>query len=848
MTHKVWMLSAVAALVFVAGTASAQEVTPSDGLDLPDASLATVSDATALEVNPGGLGFMSRPEIGYGFQLASEDLRGVTDEAQAYFMAAGTGWFGAGLAAQWLTKPALGGELQSYRKFTLGSGLALGRFGVGLGLNLFGSSDNERLDGIVGLDIGMQLRASRYLGAALMIRDANSPFLREERSLPTRIEGSLALRFFDGRLAVEQAAETNLLDRYVRLVPRLSFEAVPGLRAFGRTEFLLTRVSGSYEWTWEAIFAGLELSLGSIGAQYAATTRLVEPNDAQKFAGISAYHWISPSKRAPLFPLTKRWIYVNLNREITEEPQGGLFQKRTRSFLSVARELERIAQGGEVEGVVLGLGGNLTMAQSWEIRRLMAQVRSAGKKTVAVMSSGDLRSYYLATSAEQIWYVPTDVMSPMGLRSSFLSIRGALAKLGVEAQFVRIGDYKTTPEMFVVDEPTEANDEQRNAYLDAYWGTIVGDLAKARGKSSDEMEKLLAEVHLPDEAVERRLVDRIVYADEIEKILRDEHQATLEPGFAEPSYVDDEWRGGPQIAVVAVDGNIVQGSSNSAPLIGGSVAGARSLTTTLNRLRKDPNVKAVVVRVDSVGGSAIASDLIYRAIRKLAAHKPVVASMGSVAASGGYYVAAGADEIFATPTTMTGSIGIFAGKVNVARLAERVGVSTSALERGNPGSFANIWDPWDDDELADIGRSLNYMYRLFLVQAAHTRPLEVDELDQVARGRVWAGQAAKDNKLVDGIGGVMDAIHRAEDLAGLPRGRAEYRQYTPGSRLGLAVDLQTRAARLLGLDRPSTAEQLLHGNTMIGRFVRETSFAWQVPLLYDSGEPLMMLPGTFILE
>lgn len=839
MTNWISSAATFAVLSFFAVHAAAQQITPSDGLQVPDASIATVGDALALEVNPAGLGFMSRPELGYGFLLASEDLRGVAEEAQSYFLAAGTGWLGAGVGAQWLQKPDLGGELQNYRKFTFGTGVAISRLGFGMGLNFFGSSDNERLDGLMGLDLGLQLRASKLLGAGLMIRDANGPFVRENNALPTRLEGSVALRFFDGRLVVEQAAQTNLRDRYVKLVPRLSFEALRGLRVFGRTELLFTRVGDNFAFNWDALFAGLELSLGSIGAVYAATTRQYAPNDAQQFSGISSYHWISPGKKAPIVPLTKRWIYVNLDSSISEEPSGGFLQPRSRSFLSIARELERIAEADEVEGLVIGTGGSLGFAQTWELRELVKQARSAGKKTIAVMPNSSLRAYYMASAAEEVWYVPTDVISPMGLRSSFMSIREAFAKLGVEAQFIRIGDYKSTPEMFIVDEPTAPNLEQRNAYLDAFWDQIVADIASSRKKSADEVKKLLSEVHLPDEAVDAKLVDRILYPDEIEKILKAEHNATLEGGFKEPNYIEDEWRGGDQIAVVAIEGNIVQGTSGN-PLLGGTMAGARSLSATFERLRKDPNVRAVVVRIDSPGGSAVASDLIYRSIRRLAVSKPVVASMGDIAASGGYYVAAGADEIIAAPTTLTGSIGIFSGKVNVAQLADRVGVNTASIERGNPSTFSDFFAPWSDEELDDVGKSLNYMYRLFLTQAAATRPLDADELDKVARGRVWAGRAAKEQKLVDENGGVMAAIHRAEELAGIKRGKATYRQYAVGSRLGVDIDVRAKVGELLGFDRAGSARSLLNPATMVGAFVQQTAFAWALPFTYGAGEPLML--------
>lgn len=839
-----WISSAattIAVLSLWTTSALAQQITPSDGIQLPDASIATVGDAQALEINPGGLGFLSRPELGYGFQLASEDVRGVADEAQSYFLATGTGWFGAGLAAQWLQKPALGGELQSYRKFTIGMGGAVSDLGFGGNLNFFGSSDDERLDGLMGVDLGFQLRASEHFGAGLMLRDVNTPFLREGSALPARVEGSVALRFWDGRFAVEQMAQTNLRDRYVKLIPRLTLEPLSGMRVFGRTEFSFTRVGDVFGWDWDGLFAGLELSLGSIGAIYAATMRRFAPTESPQFSGITSYHWISPGKKAPLVSPTRRWIWVNLDRPISEEPVSGLFATNTRSFFSVARELERLANAADVEGVVLTVGDELGYAQTWEARKLISAITARGKKTIAVLGSSDLRSYYLATGAEEIWYVPTDVFSPQGLRSRFLSIREAFDKIGVEAQFVRIGDYKSTPEMFVYDEPTEANLEQRNAYLDAYWQQITSDIGQARGKTVAEVETLLTGSHLPDEAVERGLVDRIAYTDELEDLIREEHGAVgFERGFPEPDYSEESWAQAPEIAVVAVDGNIVQGRTGQTPLIGGSVAGAESLSRTLERLRTNPRVRAVVVRIESPGGSAVASDLIYRSIRKVASQKPVIASMSNIATSGGYYVAAGADEIFATPVTTTGSIGIFAGKVNIAQLADRIGVNQSAIERGAPQSFTNIYSAWTDEELEHLGTSLNYMYRLFLTQVAHTRPLSVKEIDAVARGHIWAGKAAKEHQLVDEMGGIMPAIHRAEALAGLEPGEANYRQYKAGSTFGTDIDIQGAVTRWLRLDGEGSARSLVSPTSMVARFIGETAHAWRLPLLYGPGEALML--------
>ncbi len=841
-TRRLLCTGALTLLTLLPLSASAQQVTPTDGIRLPDASVATQSDAAALEVNPAGLGFMKGAEFGYGFNLATEDLRGVADEAQSYFLAGGLGGLGIGLAAQWLQKPELGADLQSYRKFTIASGAGFGNLGVGVGLNFLGSSDDERLDGLVGVDAGLQFRASEHLGFGLMLRDANTPFVREDFALPVRLDFGVALRFWDGRIVFEQGANLNLRDTYVALVPRLSVEAIDGFRIFGRAEFGAVVTRQSVRSSWDGLFAGLELSLGSLGAQYAARTQRFDPNESPRFSGISAYHWISPGKKAPLVDPTGRWIMLAMDAPVAEEPASSLFGTSTRSFLSVVRELERIADSDDVTGVVLTVNDlDYGYSQVWELRQSIARVRRSGKKTVVVLGTSSLREYYLASAAEEIWYVPSDVFAPNGIGSRFMSVSRAFRKLGVEAQFVRIGDYKSAPEMFVADDATPANVEQREAYIEAMWSRIITEIAKDRGKSPAELRKLFEEAHYPPDAVEAGLVDQLVYVDEVEDKLREiSGGVNLERGFQLASYPDREWGRDDEVAVVAIEGSIIGGVSNPAPFFGDAVAGAASLEKTFERLEKDSRVRAVVVRIDSPGGSALASDRIYRAMRNVARRKPVVASLGNVAASGGYYVAAGADHIFAGPITTTGSIGIYGGKVNIEKLADRLGVETSTVERGQRISFTNFWSPWNEDELAALGKSLNYMYRLFLTQAAYTRPLSADELDEVARGRVWVGTAAKEHRLVDELGGLIAAVRKAESLAGMEPGEARVRQYTSASSGVLDVGLSGHVADWLGLGEKDTAHRLVNPASMVGALLRELAFAWSIPLLYEPGEALML--------
>ncbi len=259
-------------------------------------------------------------------------------------------------------------------------------------------------------------------------------------------------------------------------------------------------------------------------------------------------------------------------------------------------------------------------------------------------------------------------------------------------------------------------------------------------------------------------------------------------------------------------------------------------------------VRAVVVRIDSPGGSAVGSDLIYREMRRLAEKKPVVASMGNIAASGGYYVAAGADEIFATPNTLTGSIGIFAGKFSVSKLADLIGINSTQIERGDRSGLFNLFHPWTEDEKDAVSRSITYLYSLFIQQVARTRPLSAEEVDAVGRGRIWDGVAAENIKLVDQLGGLMDAIRRAEELAGVMPGEVTYELYPKN--LGLfdagSTSVSTKLARSL-LGRENKPVEFA-GDSVLAAIVRRIGKGVMLPALYEDGEPLMLLPHVVEIQ
>lgn len=869
--------SLAALLILATASSAAAQDSPSRGIALPDRSLSGQDDAASVEVNPAGLGFMQGAELRYAFELGAPNDARSNDDGHAVFTALGFGGFGLGFGAQWLLHPALGGDLERYRKYTFAGALSLSdSLSLGLAANLFGSDRDERLDDLSAWDLGLQWRPASTLGLSLAVRDLNGPFLTEGRALPRRISAGLLLRLLDGRLQLDQELDYLTSDDPLTYRLRLAIEPISGLRLFGRSALAFDGADlGDVNVT-----AGLELSLGSVGL--ASALHIARTDDKTAYAGQRHSLWISPGKQRSLLDIIPddRWHIVEIGGGLAELSGGGLLGGAGGSpFLELLFDLDAMSDDEDVRGVLLNItGSSLGYAQLWELRQRVAALRAAGKDVVALVQESDLKAVYLASAAEKIWITPSSTFDPIGLSIELLSYKGALNKLGVQAEFLRVRDYKSAPESFVNDAPSAESLEQTNAYLDALIAQITEAVAAGRNKQPAQVRAMLdAAPLLPLDAQEQGWVDAIMYPDEVEARLRSEYDV-FSPATRYDRYETTSeylWQTPAEIAVVVVSGTIISGSSGSSPLEGGLLAGSETMRTVLDRLRRDSNVKAVVVRIDSPGGSALASDLIFRELRRVAEKKPVLATMGNVAASGGYYIAAGADEIWASPNTLTGSIGIFAGKFSLEGLSDMIGVEATVLSRGKLASGLSIWRPFTDEQRAALSRSLVYLYKLFLQQAASTRPLTEEQIDKVAQGHIWSGKAALGHKLVDHEGGIIDAIRRAEELAGLAPREARYIVYPQSS--GLLSALSGSSSRE-GVERSETtgrraADQIMGAQaqqtplgqvarlvgeplgaqpigaqTALGKLLGGVERALLVPLLFQDGEALMLPDSALIVR
>lgn len=423
------------------------------------------------------------------------------------------------------------------------------------------------------------------------------------------------------------------------------------------------------------------------------------------------------------------------------------------------------------------------LAKAQELRRQLAALSAAGKfvecyfESVGESSNGTL-GYYLATGCDRVYLAPLGELNLLGLHLDALFLRGGLDKLEVEPEFLSIGEFKTAGEQFLRTGHSEPARQALEAILDGAFRQIVEAIAEARDLAPAEVERLIdGAPYSAAEALELGLVDGLLYPDEFR--VRIEELAGAEPSLVRLDGFERRHRG-PRIAVVFAAGTIVRGGGGTDPWIDELFLGSDDVTEVLRELAEDASIAGVVVRIDSPGGSALASDLMLRELELLAREKPVVVSMSDVAASGGYYIASRAHTIVAEPATITGSIGVVMGRFATVGLEEQIlGITRDSLSRGaNAGLYAG-GDPFTPAERDHLYRQMESVYAAFLGHVAEGRGMSVEEVDRVARGRVWLGSDAAERGLVDELGGIDRAVELAVEAAELSPGEPVRLIYYP---------------------------------------------------------------------
>ena len=411
-----------------------------------------------------------------------------------------------------------------------------------------------------------------------------------------------------------------------------------------------------------------------------------------------------------------------------------------------------------------------SMATLSEIRRELENFKESGKFIVSYADTYTQTGYYLASLADKVAINPEGNLDLHGLASTPIFFKDALDKLGIEMQIFKVGTYKSAVEPFTQNEMSEANREQVTSFLHDAWSFLRGDIAAARSLSPEEIDMLANQMPLmqsTDFLLSADLVDTLLYETEMKDYLRslldlDEDKKIPSATVANMKSVRTKTvkKTENTIGILYAEGNIISGS-------GSANIQDKFMVNQIEKLKDDDDIKAVVFRINSGGGSAYASEQIWKAVTDLKAEKPVVVSMGDLAASGGYYIACNADKIVAQPTTLTGSIGIFGVIPNLEGLTNKIGVHTDAVKTNEFADFGNITRPFNDQERQMLQKLIERGYDLFLTRCAEGRNMPKDSLALYAEGRVWTGNQAKEIGLVDELGGIEKAIGIAAEMANL---------------------------------------------------------------------------------
>lgn len=450
------------------------------------------------------------------------------------------------------------------------------------------------------------------------------------------------------------------------------------------------------------------------------------------------------------------------------------------SFSSLLTQLRKAKVDDRLGAVLLDIQfPQIGMGKADELRDAIKDVRSSGKPVYAFMEMGSNKDYYIATACDKVFLPPAGDLAINGLAANVMFYRGTLDKLGVEPEFIQIGKYKNAPDQYLRKDMAEGHREVMNAILDDYFSRMTNAIADSRKKSPEDVKAIID--NAPYNAIKAKelgLIDGAIYRDEVynelKKTLGYEDKKELElVGGNEYKEIPSSSLGlnnGAEVAVIYASGGIVSGkSSNGGIGGGGQMSGSDTLVRAINDAAEDESIKAIVLRVDSPGGSALASDLMWHALENAKAKKPLVVSMSDYAASGGYYIACNANKIVAEPSTLTGSIGMFTGKMSLKGLYNWAGVSNEYLLRGKNAGLYRESEKWTPEEHAKMVESANTVYYdNFVPKVAKGRGKTAEEINAIGQGHVWTGFQAKDKGLIDEFGGLEKAIDIAKELANLP--------------------------------------------------------------------------------
>lgn len=492
---------------------------------------------------------------------------------------------------------------------------------------------------------------------------------------------------------------------------------------------------------------------------------------------------LSFTKKEAVVVEDKTILHMNLDTEISDRAPDNPFASFDFNSMSgsqplglndILSALKNAARDEKIKGIYLDLSViPAGMATVEEIRNALLDFKKSGKFIISYGEVYSQKAYYLASVADKIYLNPAGGMEFKGLSGEVMFFKGMLEKLDIEAQIIRHGKFKSAVEPFMLDKMSDASKEQTLSYVSAIWNQMLQGIAGSRKIDAAQLTNIADNFlcQTAEDAVKLKLVDKLAYKDEVLEELKNKSGVS---GIKDikllkfAKYVDSPEANetsavsGDKIAIIYASGNIISGEGDE-----GSI-GSERISKAIRKARMDDKVKAIVLRVNSPGGSALASDVIWREVTLSKKVKPVVVSMGDLAASGGYYISCGASKVFASPTTLTGSIGVFGIIPNAGKFFNnRLGISFDGVKTNPYADYIPLTRAMNEEEKKIITREIEGIYSTFITHVAEGRKMTTAGVDSIGQGRVWSGLDAKRIGLVDEFGGLNDAIKAAAELAKL---------------------------------------------------------------------------------
>jgi protease IV len=761
---------------------------PTESFVLPYNSVATSDDISAIKFNPAGLGMKRSFQTTFFHAFSDSSFEG----DNAWFLSAG----GLGFSVEWLGNTTA----QTYRKYTLASGSKLvNGFFWGSSYSWFGSRHKE-YDKLSSWKIGLIARPFEFLSLGAVTKDLNRPKFLDKKT-DISFDYGLAVRPLKDRLTLSVDASLSEKENLEDAVYRFRAEVEP-LDGF--------IVSGDVDDDGNFGIGG-RINLPNFGAgSYNAVTKDYDFNQGIVYASLSEDRYRTRLQRRNNF------VELKLSGEIVEEnTRVGIFGKGKPTLMSLLQMIHHAKEDKSIRGILLRIDGlDLGLAKVQEIREAILDFRASGKKVIAFMEMGGNKEYYLATSADKIVLLPTGYLDLTGLEAEVTFYKGTLEKLGIVADLEHIGDYKTASDLLTQDKMSPAHREVVNSLLDDLYDQITTQIAEERGWTKEETKSKIDQgPFTASEAKKADLVDTLLFYDQMDDLIKQmvgkrPHQVDYR-SYQQRSYYKYSWAIPPKIAVIFATGLIGPGESGRNFLLG-DYMGSETISQAIRKAREDKTIKAIVFRVDSGGGSGIASDVILREIINTKGKKPFIVSMSDVAGSGGYWISCAADTIVSMPGTYTGSIGVISGKPSLEGLYQKIGFSKETVKRGKHADFFTTTRKFNDEEREVLKRHNEEFYTDFVRKVAEGRRMPEAEVDSLGRGRVWTGRQAKENGLVDMLGGLNLALAIAKEKAGIPQDKEVEIVTFPERKFNLSLGLGTAFSS--SLDLKSIIQELEKGN------------------------------------